>query len=427
MQEEAKLPATRRKRKKLASEEPPPPTGGAARARRRAGPDDSALHDSAIGPSDHHAGLARQESNKTTSRRDRRHGGGSASLSKVLADDDDEEGSWDDSVHRLFVEALFEIGLDQASPSVLMEHMNLLSGGDNINNKKHSFSGTADRRRRSEQQQPAPMIAVDEVNSERVKSHLQKFRKNKAKSLGDFFDEYDRWMELAIVEPTAAASTGKGYPGGGPRRDAASSAAGLYYGDFAEICKKMIKDDNVIVNRQNLLRGGDLAAFLSFATMRDDKLQQREKADFEKGLDHTVPAATSNTSGGAALSTTQQRHGGGAASNNGLSLFPGQHHDSQHPSLRDYSPLLSSGARIAMPRLSKEEEDSMLGKSFHQVASLFQNVSRLIMAERTTPQQASFHEESSATILSSVVTDPPRLAESISGPLPPTSRGLDNY
>jgi hypothetical protein len=182
---------------------------------------------------------------------------------------------------------------------------------------------------------------------------------------------------------------------------------------FPDLCQKMIKDNGI--GRLNVLRGGDLSAFLSFATMREDKLQQLRQISNIKTLD-TVPPGHNNAT--QSTGTSSQRNHGGPM--NSSSVFPG-HHDCL-PSAREYSQLLSNGSRIAMPKLSQDEEASMLGKSFHQVASLFQNVSRLIMADRTTPQHAHYHDES-AMLPSG--TDPPTYTEPIWVPRPP-SRGLDN-
>jgi hypothetical protein len=382
MQDDTKLPATRRKRKKHAPEESSErKRGGASRADDF---DSSQAHQSSSN--------AELESSNTITRNrsDGRHRSSSESSNDSAAADDD-AGAWDDTVQRFFVEALFEIGITQASPSVLMEHMNF--SGD----RKPAFS-VADFYE--------PTIA-EEVNSERVKSHLQKYRKNAAKSLSEFFLEYDRWMEFA----TKTSSDDKVPPE--PKRGEVGRPLTLGPGGlahcFPDLCQKMIKDNGI--GRQNVLRGGDLAAFLSFATMREDKLQQRrQKADMQT-LDTVPPGHNATLSTG----TSSLRNGGSAV--NSSSVFPGHQHECL-PSAREYSQLLSNGSRIAIPKLSKHEESSMLGKSFHQVASLFQNVSRLIMAERTTPHAHSYHEESA--MLPSA-TDPPKYWV----PRPP-SRGLDN-
>lgn len=65
--------------------------------------------------------------------------------------------TWPDELHRDFVSAIFDIGLKNASPSALIEHM----------------------------------PAHDQLTSERLKSHLQKYRINRAKSKKEFMSCYD--------------------------------------------------------------------------------------------------------------------------------------------------------------------------------------------------------------------------------------------
>lgn len=69
--------------------------------------------------------------------------------------------TWPDELHRDFVSAIFDVGLKHASPSALMEFMH-----------------------------PNP-----EITSERVKSHLQKYRLNREKSRKEFMTNYDSALD----------------------------------------------------------------------------------------------------------------------------------------------------------------------------------------------------------------------------------------
>ena len=65
---------------------------------------------------------------------------------------------WPDELHREFVSAVFDVGLKHSSPSAIMEHM----------------------------------LSRDEtITSERVKSHLQKYRVHRARSKKEFMGSYD--------------------------------------------------------------------------------------------------------------------------------------------------------------------------------------------------------------------------------------------
>ena len=116
---------------------------------------------------------------------------------------------WSESTHRMFVEAIYQVGIKHASPSVILENMTL---------------------------------SDEAVTSERVKSHLQKYRKNKKKSKEEFMREYESWMQKALAVGAA----------GGGNAVLASPVA-------------LIE----MMGMGNLL-GGDVAALLAYSTMAED-------------------------------------------------------------------------------------------------------------------------------------------------------------
>eukprot|EP00978_Attheya_sp_CCMP212_P036125 scaffold161799_cov55-Attheya_sp.AAC.2 len=69
--------------------------------------------------------------------------------------------TWPEALHREFVAAVFEVGLKHSSPSSILENM-----------ERH-----------------------EQINSERIKSHLQKYRMHKDKSKKDFMASYDIAMD----------------------------------------------------------------------------------------------------------------------------------------------------------------------------------------------------------------------------------------
>ncbi|GAX14988.1 hypothetical protein FisN_12Lh317 [Fistulifera solaris] len=118
---------------------------------------------------------------------------------------------WSESIHRSFVEAIYDIGVKNASPAVIMEHMSMVD---------------------------------DSITSERVKSHLQKYRNNKEKSKQEFFAEFDAWMQKALT--VGAASDGES-------TNLASPAAIM----------SMMGNGSFL--------GGEMASFLSYAAMYEDQ------------------------------------------------------------------------------------------------------------------------------------------------------------
>jgi SHAQKYF class myb-like DNA-binding protein len=118
------------------------------------------------------------------------------------------ESPWTEQVHRQFVEAIMMQGMKQASPSVILDHM-----------RYHH----------------------EALSSERVKSRLQKYRRNRDKSESEFIQEYDSWMQTALT----MSATMRASP--------------------SNIAEMMGLED-----RPHLL-GGQAAAFLSFAVLAEDQ------------------------------------------------------------------------------------------------------------------------------------------------------------
>ena len=92
----------------------------------------------------------------------------------------EEELLWTEEMHRNFVTAIYDTGVAQSSPSVILENMDQLP-----------TDGTAAA--------AAAAAASSSLTSERVKSHLQKYRKNKHKSKEEFLKEYDSFLRKAVT------------------------------------------------------------------------------------------------------------------------------------------------------------------------------------------------------------------------------------
>ena len=80
--------------------------------------------------------------------------------------------AWNLETQRIFVEAIFKLGMSRASPNVVTQFMRA---------------------------KPAALTA------ERIKSHLQKFRQNSDKSLGEFLSEYDAFLAKSLTESVESA------------------------------------------------------------------------------------------------------------------------------------------------------------------------------------------------------------------------------
>jgi SHAQKYF class myb-like DNA-binding protein len=118
---------------------------GSRSLRKRSAP--TSLDDSSSGDNNNHTATSAQK-NKTR----RKNKDTDGRWSKRF--------TWPEDLHRDFVSAVFDVGLKHSSPSTVMEHM-----------PKHA-----------------------QITSERVKSHLQKYRLHRHKSKKDFMTAYDSSM-----------------------------------------------------------------------------------------------------------------------------------------------------------------------------------------------------------------------------------------
>ena len=123
--------------------------------------------------------------------------------------DDSSEETWDENLHRKFVGAIFDVGLRNSSPAIILENMTYKSKA---------------------------------ITSERVKSKLQKYRNQKGKSEKEYMEEYDAFLARLKALGRAGAGT---------------QAGDSPYGLLEMMgCKKML--------------GGDAAAFLSYAVLNEN-------------------------------------------------------------------------------------------------------------------------------------------------------------
>ena len=219
-------------------------------------------------------------------------------MGNVTADgddgDDEDEEPWTTFMHRNFVEAVFAAGIRHASPSVLLDLMS------------------------NEEDFP--------LTSERVKSRLQKYRNNAEKSLSDFMQEYDTFLQRAL-------SIGSQSP----------SSENSRLLPFAKVLQ--------IMGQEGPLYGGDAAAAVSY-----ELLYRRFHG---KAADHP------STAGG----------------------FDSTVHRMLTPSaLKASSALLTEkcqGQKLEIPQLTEDEKASALGASFEHVKSVFSSLMEELERQRS--------------------------------------------
>lgn len=223
---------------------------------------------------------------------------------------------WDDDVHQKFVASIFEIGLRNASPAVILENMTQKSAS---------------------------------ITSERVKSKLQKYRKNKDKSREEFNEEYEAFLQRLRALDSAGAGT-----------SASDSPMALL---------EMLGSNKML--------GGDVAAFLSYAVMRERMTMASGEGD------------------GAIISSQLLKKG---------ALEYVEHF---------------AGTGIPFPELTEEEKKSSLGISMTFVMGLFLSMSQYLASSREQQQHSNSSSEDDSKTVPTVDTKPAAMEQ-------PGSFSLDN-
>jgi SHAQKYF class myb-like DNA-binding protein len=147
----------------------------------------------------------------------------------AAAEEGEEEG-WTDAQHEAFVSAVFEIGLKNASPAVVIENM-------------------------THKDEP-------NITSERVKSKLQKYRNNQEKSKHEFMTEYREFRKrVKAMESTGAA--------------AATAAATSMIEPSTSLSPMSLLE--MMGTDRDSLAGGDLAGYLTYSVMKERERHQHRQ------------------------------------------------------------------------------------------------------------------------------------------------------
>ena len=212
-------------------------------------------------------------------------------------EDEEEDEEWSEETHRAFVDAIFDAGLSHSSPSVIYEQMS---------------------------RRPAVLT------NERIKSHLQKYRKNKTKSKEDFMQEYDSFLRRALSA-------------GGIGSNTSSSAGGL--GGHAVIAPATMLQ----MMGGGKASGGGIAALLTYLELAERKAS--------KSTDSSAAAAVANFS---------SIHSVDKSAEELFERFGGTH------------------LKLPFPVLSESERKSPLGISLFYSMGLISSMTEHIMQQRAS-------------------------------------------
>jgi hypothetical protein len=216
-------------------------------------------------------------------------------------DDGEDEGDGDGDLtteqHIQLVAAIFEIGLKHSSPSVILENMT----------QTHEL-----------------------VNSEKVKSKLQKYRNNKKKYKQEFMDEYESFLDRIKSLDSAGV-----FQGASQQASAMNSV-------------RDTMDPAVLLDRmgstQTRLLGGDVPGYLTYAVKNERKA--KSNATGESSHDGTILSSPLLQKGVMDL-------------------------------VRDFA-----GVKIPFPKLTDDEKKTPLGIAMTFVMGLFLSMSQHLRRER---------------------------------------------
>ena len=247
------------------------------------------------------------------------------------------EQSWTAAQHRDFVAAIYETGLHSSSPVVILQNM---------------------------------LPTHETITTDRVKSHLQKYRRNRSKAKEKFMAAYDKWMAKAI-----SLTTDLNRPLGGNVEELhARNPAAL-----SELREHMNPANHSL---------GETAAYLAFLVM----LQEKRRRDTEQASRASLPSGDESTK----LSETI------TAANDPV--------------------LLSHLAyeSVSYPQLSREEMDSPLGQGLEYTRKLMSTISSHLHSHRIKHLQLNPHRLRSGQ---KVLTPSERYEDHRAWGKPPARRG----
>ena len=144
---------------------------------------------------------------------------------------DENDDLWDEELHSHFVSSIFEVGLKNSSPAIILENM---------------------------------AQKVETITSERVKSKLQKYRsnKNKDKSKAEFMTAYRDFLDrIKSIQADSKPLTG-----------IHQQQQGIIDSSSSDPILSQLMEDiaNRTCSNKHLLSGGDVAGYLTYSVMKEN-------------------------------------------------------------------------------------------------------------------------------------------------------------
>jgi hypothetical protein len=164
-------------------------------------------------------------------------------------------GSWTAEQHRDFAAAVFLAGMRTSSPAVILDSLQRSTSEPNP-------------------EASTTILSPATITSANVKSHLQKYRKNKEKNMKDFMEAYDNWMQT-VKTLTSNLNV--------PRNNNCT------VNTLRALNANIVFQLRELMNPE-ILGPGEMAAYLSFRAMMHQKKRFKASAR-ETAASNTTPQA----------------------------------------------------------------------------------------------------------------------------------------
>ena len=223
--------------------------------------------------------------------------------------------TWPEDLHRDFVSAIFDVGLKHSSPSAILEHM----------------------------------PSHEQITSERIKSHLQKYRLHRNKSKKEFMSSYK--ASLAKFQASGVGDDVKS------------------------------------------LASGEVAAHLTHSSIGDGTANTSQPGS--DGNNNT-PGKSSNTSSAADATTSSQQ--------GGTTTRQQQQSSTKSPETTKNTPPPGT---LVLPQLTEDEKASHIGTSLGYLMGLFFSLRQQLLAQRAAKANGTASADPGLSYTSVVMAPPP--------------------
>jgi len=242
--------------------------------------------------------------------------------------------TWPEELHRDFVSAIFDVGLKQSSPSSILEQM-----------PKH-----------------------EQITTERIKSHLQKYRLHRIKSKKEFMSSYE--ASLRSIQRQQQ--------------------------------EQQEQQDDKNMGGKNSMAGGEVAAHLTLSSSVEG-VDGNNGTNKNVGRDNRMEASSSASMGGGMLEHGTANPTAGTSDSNGHSaglegIAPPAGNFGRRTTQQPHESLM-------LPELTEEEQQSPIGTAMGYLMGLFFSLRQQLMIQRSMENAAQDVKSNDPSVVEGVVSN----------------------